>query len=89
MTDEQREEYLHADDIARKAADTAVCKVFAILGVDIADPRQVEEFRQDLRFGGKLRRAADKGFMAALVVGFGVLLLAGWVTLSTKFGGLG
>ena len=32
-------------------ADKSVKKVFAILGVDIDDPQQVEEFREDLRFG--------------------------------------
>jgi hypothetical protein len=45
-------------------ADRAVRKTFAILGVDIDKPESVEEFRQDLRFGKKLRKLADHGTMA-------------------------
>lgn len=49
---------------AKQIADDAVAKTFAILGVDINNPASVEEFREDLRFGKRLRRAADKGVMA-------------------------
>ena len=84
---EQREEYLHAGDIANSAAKIAVQNVFAILGVDIDDPRQVEEFRQDLRFGGRLRRAADKGFMMSLGVGICIVLITAWTSISAKFWG--
>lgn len=49
------------------AADAAVVKVFAILGVDLGDPAAVEEFRKDLRVAGSLRRAVDKSMMAAFV----------------------
>jgi hypothetical protein len=45
-------------------ADRAVKKTFAILGVDIDKPESVEEFRQDLRFGKRLRRIADHGTLA-------------------------
>ncbi len=86
MDDEQREDFMHADDIARDAAKCAVQNVFAILGVDVDDPRQVEEFRQDLRFGGKLRRAADRGFIMAVGVGLSVILFAAYSTVSAKFG---
>ena len=47
------------------AADRAVKKVFAILGVDIDKPESVEEFREDLRFGRKLRKASDHGMGCA------------------------
>ena len=47
--------------VSEKAADKAVKKVFAILGVDINKPESVEEFREDLRFGKKLRKLADHG----------------------------
>ena len=50
----------HAND----AADKAVRKTFAILGVDVDNPKEVREFQQSLRFGETLRRAADKGFFA-------------------------
>lgn len=44
---------------AGEAAEHAVRKVFANLGVDIGKPESVEEFREDLRFGKKLRRDAE------------------------------
>lgn len=50
------------------AADRAVKKVFAILGVDIDKPESVEEFREDLRFGKKMRRWADHGVLAFIAV---------------------
>jgi len=50
------------------AADRAVKKVFAILGVDVDKPESVEEFREDLRFGKKLRRWADHGTLAFIAV---------------------
>ena len=40
----------------QEAADRAVKKVFAILGVDIDRPESVEEFREDLRFGKRMRK---------------------------------
>jgi hypothetical protein len=62
------------------AADRAVKKVFAILGVDIDKPESVEEFREDLRFGKRMRKAADHGFLAIvglLVIGLGAAVWAG------------
>lgn len=61
-----------------RAADHAVKKVFAILGVDVDKPESVEEFREDLRFGKKMRKAADHGqfvFWGAVALG---LTLALW-----------
>lgn len=69
-------------ELCQEAADKAVQKVFAILGVDIHKPESVEEFRADLRFGKKLRRASDHGFMVLvgiLTVGFAAALWAGVV----------
>lgn len=68
--DERRKSCHHADQAAEAASDKAVKKVFAILGVDVDVPKDVEAFRADLRFGGQLRKAADKGrlaFVGALV----------------------
>ena len=65
------------------AADRAVKKVFAILGVDIDKPESVEEFRADLRFGKRMRKAADHGFLALVglvVVGLCALVWAGIVS---------
>jgi hypothetical protein len=70
----------------QEAADRAVKKVFAILGVDIDRPESVEEFREDLRFGKKLRKIADHSTMAfvgVVAVGFASLL---WIGIQSKFG---
>lgn len=69
----------HADE----SADRAVRKVFAILGVDVDKPESVAEFQEDLRFGRRLRRAADHGILAIVglfVVGLGAVVWAGVVS---------
>lgn len=62
----------HVDDqaIVQEAADHAVKKTFAILGVDVSDPESVEEFRQDLRFGKRMRKMADHGQLALVTIFF-------------------
>jgi hypothetical protein len=73
----------------QEAADRAVKKVFAILGVDIDKPESVEEFREDLRFGKKLRKAADHGFMAFVGVVAVAIASAIWFGIQAKLGGGG
>lgn len=63
---------------AEQAADHAVRKVFAILGVDIDKPESVEEFREDLRFGKKLRKVADHSLLALFGVVMAGLAAAVW-----------
>ena len=73
----------------KEAADEAVKKVFAILGVDIEVPKEVEQFRENLRFGASMRRAADKGMLAiigAIAVGTLAALWAGIVSKITHGG---
>ena len=73
----------------QEAADRAVKKVFAILGVDVDKPESVEEFREDLRFGKRMRKAADHGFLALVglfVVGLGAII---WAGVTAKLGGGG
>ena len=62
----------HSDRMSEDAAEHAVKKVFAILGVDIDRLESVEEFREDLRFGRKMRKVADHGLLAF----FGVVAAA-------------
>lgn len=62
----------------QEAADRAVKKVFAILGVDVDKPESVEEFREDLRFGKRMRRAADHGLLALMGVITAALAAAAW-----------
>jgi len=71
---------------AREVADQAVRKVFAILGVDIDVPKEVEEFREDLRFGKSMRQLAGKGIMAIIGVIASGLVLALWTGLTMKVG---
>ena len=69
--------------VSEESADKAVKKVFAILGVDINKPESVEEFREDLRFGKKLRKLADHGtfaIIALLFTGLGYAAFAGVVS---------
>lgn len=73
---------------AREAADLAVKKVFAILGVDIEKPESVEEFREDLRFGKKMRKAADHGFLALMGVIFAAFAAATWAGIVGKINGV-
>lgn len=68
--------------MCQEAADRAVKKVFAILGVDIDKPESVEEFREDLRFGRRMRKAADHGTLAIVglvIVGLGAAVWSGVV----------
>jgi hypothetical protein len=72
-----------ADDSAKRA----VREVFALLGVDVDDPQQVEEFRKDLRFGQTMRRASDRGVMAIIALIFTGLAVAAWSGIQIKLGG--
>lgn len=80
----------HCPHVAQ-AADDAVRKVFAILGVDIDVPKDVEQFRENLRFGASMRRAADKGVAVMFGAIASTLIVAGlaalWVGIVSKFKG--
>lgn len=67
---------------ARGAAKAAVKEVFALLGVDVESPAEVEDFRKSLRFGETMRKAADKGFI--VFVGAVVLLIFGALVAGVK-----
>lgn len=73
----------YSERMSEDAADHAVKKVFAILGVDIDRPESVEEFRADLRFGKRMRKVADHGvlaFFGVVVAAFAAALWAGIVS---------
>ena len=67
--------------LIEESADKAIKKTFAILGVDIDDPSEVEEFRQDLRFSGRMRAAMDKGFMAVTSAVAVAMVAAIWAAI--------
>ena len=60
------------------AANKAVKEVFAKLGVDVDKPDSVKEFVEDLRFGGRMRKYADRGMTVVVTVIAGALVLAAW-----------
>ena len=68
-------------------ADRAVRKTFAILGVDIDKPESVEEFRQDLRFGKRLRKLADHGTLAFFAAVAVAIVGAIWIGISQSIKG--
>jgi hypothetical protein len=68
-------------------ADKAVRKTFAILGVDIDDPASIEEFRQDLRFGKRLRRIADHGTLAFFAAVAVAIVGAIWIGITQSIKG--
>lgn len=72
---------------AADAAEEAVRKVFAILGVNIREPKEVEEFRKDLRFGGELRKIANHGLLALFGVLAAGLAAAVWAGITSKITG--
>lgn len=79
----------HTDDCphASASAELAVKKVFAILGVDIDVPKEVEEFRENLRFGAMMRKAVDKGFLAVVSTIATAILAALWVGITKSLTG--
>jgi len=83
---DRRENCDHAEKAAEVASDKAVKKVFAILGVDVDKPEQVEQFRISLRFGDQLRKAFDKGFIVAAAVISTAIMAAIWAGISHKLG---
>lgn len=65
---------------SEQAVESAVKRVFAVMGIDVDDPKDVEEFRKDLRFGQSMRKASDKGllvFIGSVAAAFAYALWAG------------
>ena len=68
--------------LAQRAADHAVKTVFANIGVDINDPKDLRRFRDDLRFGSMIRAAAQKGMIAALTAIVTAVVGAIWYSVT-------
>ncbi|MDR0478501.1 MAG: hypothetical protein LBH31_01580 [Burkholderiaceae bacterium] len=74
------------NELTHEASKEAVKKVLAMLGVDAENPREVEEFREDLRFGRRLRKASSQGFVALIgifAMGVGAVV---WEGILSKLG---
>lgn len=76
----------HKEMLVERAAKLAVKQAFTHLGVDVDDPKDLQQFRDDLRFGGVFRHAATKGFFAVLAAIFGGIGLSLWLSFKEKMG---
>lgn len=65
-----------------RAATRAVELVFANIGVDVNDPKDLQRFRDDLRFGAMIRTASQKGMIAALTAIVTAVVGAVWYTVT-------
>jgi len=78
-------QHLSTDLVSARAADRAVKKVFAILGVDADNPEAVEAFREDRAFVRKLRKVTNLVFLGIFVafmatIGISIVIrLAFWL----------
>lgn len=86
MTEKHEGGSLQHHELIEQAVDLAIKKTFAILGVDIEKPESVEEFREDLRFGRKLRKMSDHGNLVLVAGVIGGLLYALWYGIKASFG---
>lgn len=84
---ENREHCHFAEKMAEQAAEIALKKFSLILGVDLNDTESIEAFREDLRFGKKLRKAADHGFLTLFGVIAVALAAAVWAGIISKING--
>lgn len=70
------------DALINRAATRAVELVFANIGVDVNDPKDLQRFRDDLRFGAMIRTASQKGMIAALTAIVTAVVGAVWYTVT-------
>lgn len=68
--------------LINRAATLAVELVFANIGVDVNDPKDLQRFRDDLRFGAMIRTASQKGMIAALTAIVTAVVGAVWYTVT-------
>lgn len=73
--------------LADESAEKAVEKVFAILGVDIHEPKQVSDFQDSLRFGDRLRKYGERGALVLISAVAVSLAAALWIGIKAKIMG--
>ena len=76
-----------AEESAERSAEKAVKHTFAILGVDIDDPEQVQEFQNNLQFSAGIRKAVKQSWLA-FWWGMGISIAAGMVFMIKKYMGV-
>lgn len=67
-----------------EAAKKAVKHVFEILGVNVDDPQQVENFRKGLRFGEEMLQMTKKGKVAMMFSIISLATAAAWYAMWGK-----
>lgn len=72
--------------VADKAITTAVSTAFGHLGVDVNNPHELQEFREEIRWGGYMRAAFTKGMIAFLLAICGAMGLSFWVAIKNHVG---
>lgn len=83
ITDHCPDEQAVRCELAEMAAERAVERVFAHLGVDVNNPESVASFQDDLRFGRRLRKSSEHGtlaFIALVASAIGYALFLGITT---------
>lgn len=80
----QEKTYRHAE--LEDAANCAVRKVFAILGVDVDNPEKVEDFRKSLRWSDSMRKGAEHGWIAFIGIIVVAISAALWAGIVEKLG---
>ena len=72
--------------LVHDAAHQAVKTAFSHLGVDVENAAALEDFRNDLRFGGVFRSAVKKSFFSLLAAVFGGIGFTLWLLFQSKLG---
>lgn len=68
----------HVEAIAEAAARKAVRDAFLVLGIDVNVKREVDDFRDDLRFGRQIRKLVGHGMLAAVTVAAAAIAVSAW-----------
>ena len=68
----------HIEVIAEAAARKAVRDAFLVLGIDVNVKREVDDFRDDLRFGRQIRKLVGHGMLAAVSVAAAAIAVSAW-----------
>jgi hypothetical protein len=81
----ERQNALQLDQVVHRAVDESKRKVFADFGVDIDDPKQLQEFQQSLIFNQNIHKGINKALGALLLAICGMLgtaftmIVMGWI----------
>ena len=77
----------HADTVlVERVAKAAVAEVFRNSGVNVEDPNQLDEFRENLRFNTTLRSAIKRAAWGAGGTLVSVIMMLLWLIIRDKIG---